>query len=163
MWAPTPAGSGPCGRFGDGKPLPFGDDVCGDGSIDEGVSAKWASETALGENAHRIAQSQNWGIDTVNGPFLRFATLEDTYDAEAGTQFQAALGFIVFEGSAGNVPKTTYGVGIDDMTVEWSEEHPIEQTATDGCGNKTCTTGPRAGKLCFNNDDCGAGNTCGGR
>src|SRR5262249_50188187 len=83
-------------------------------------------------------------------------------DAEAGNQFQAALGFIVFEGSSGNVPKTTYGVGIDDMTVEWSEEHPIEQTATDGCGNKTCTNGPRSGKLCFNNDDCGAGNTCGG-
>src|SRR4030095_14584996 len=39
--------TGPCGRFGDGKPLPYGDDVCGDGSIDEGVSAKWAAETAL--------------------------------------------------------------------------------------------------------------------
>jgi len=90
------------------------------------------------------------------------ATLEDTYDAEAGDQFQAALGFIVFQGSPGNVPKTTYGVGLDDMTVEWSEEHPIEQTATEGCGNKTCTGGPRAGKLCFNTDDCGAGATCGG-
>src|SRR5262249_15476221 len=128
--------TGPCGRLGDGKPKPYGDDQCGDGSVDEGVSAKWGAETVNGENGHRISQDQNWGIDTVNGPFLRFTPLEDVYDTEAGNQFQAAVGFVVFEGTAGNVPKTTYGVGIDDMTVEWSEEHPIEQTPTEGCGNK---------------------------
>lgn len=155
-------GNGTCGHNGDGKPIPYGDDVCGDGAIDEGVSAKWATETVLGENGHRIAQTQNWDIGTLNGPALRVTTLEDTYDAEAGNSFQAALGFVVFESSAAAPPKTTYGVGVDDMTVEWSEEHPIEQTATEGCGNKSCTGGPRAGKLCFNTDDCGAGGTCGG-
>src|SRR6185295_7044692 len=51
---------------------------------------------------------------------------------------------------------------IDDVTVEWAESHPIQQGATAGCGTKTCTGGPRAGKLCFNTDDCGAGGTCGG-
>src|SRR5262249_29557984 len=39
---------------------------------------------------------------------------------------------------------------------------PIEQAPTDGCGSRTCTGGTRAGKLCFNTDDCGAGGTCTG-
>ena len=58
---------GPCGRFGSGKPLPYGDDVCGDGSIDESLSDRWAAETAVGEYpieavammdriAHRVQQ-----------------------------------------------------------------------------------------------------------
>ena len=33
------------------------------------------------------------------------ATLEDTYDAEAGNQFQAALGFIVFEEAPATSPR----------------------------------------------------------
>ncbi len=134
------AGQGPCGRYGNGKPMPYGDDVCGDGSVDESTSDKWAAETALGENGHRIAQNQNFNISIENGPFLRFTPLEDFYDREAGESFQGAIGFIVYEGTPYSVPKYTYGASLDDMTVEWSESHPVEQAATGGCGNKTCTT-----------------------
>ena len=92
-------GQGPCGRYGNGKPIPYGDDVCGDGSVDESTSDKWAAETALGENGHRIAQNQNFNISMQGGPYLRFTPLEDYYDREAGESFQGAIGFEVFEGS----------------------------------------------------------------
>ena len=90
------------------------------------------------------------------------ATLEDTYDREAGNTFQGAIGFVVFEGSYSAIPKNSYGLAIDDMTVEWSESHPVQQAPAAGCGGKTCLGGPRAGQLCFNNDDCGTGYACSG-
>lgn len=150
-----PSGQGPCGRFGNGRPRPYGDDVCGDGSIDEGVSEKWATETALGENGHRIAQSQNWPVTS-----YRLTPLEDVYNAEAGNSFQGAVGFTVYEGYTGNQTISTYGAAIDDMTLEWSESHPVEQAGPAGCGSATCTGGPRSGSLCFNDDDCGSGFSC---
>lgn len=149
-------GPGACTRTGTGAPRPYGDDVCGDGSIDEGVSALWSAETALGENGHRIAQNQNWPADSS----YRLTPLEDRYDAEAGNSFQGAVGFVVYEGTAGSVPLNTYGAAIDDMSLEWAESHPVQQASASGCGVSTCTGGPRSGSLCFNDDDCGSGFSC---
>lgn len=159
------AGTGPCGHFGDGKPKPYGDDSCGDGSVDESLQAAWTSAALSSELGHRLGQTQNWNIEVLNGPTLRLQTLEDVYDREAGNRVQGAFGFLVFEGSNGNPAVQSYGAAFDDVTVEWAELHPIQQTGAKGCGGGICDSLPgsqRAGKLCFNNDDCGAGHTCAG-
>ena len=154
--------SGTCGHYGDGKPKPYGDDVCGDGSLDESVSAKFVNDVGAAENGMRLSQTQNWNMGVLNGPVLRFQTLEDVYDSEAGTKMQAAFGFIVFEGSASNPAVQSYGAAVDDVTVEWQESHPIQQAGAAGCGSGTCSGGTRPGLLCFDNTDCGAGGTCNG-
>jgi len=74
---------------------------------------------------------RNFDQQEVNGPDMRFSTLEDIY-GPSGDTFQAALGFRVFEGDATISPTTSYGVGVDDMRIMWREYKLIED-ATD-CG-----------------------------
>lgn len=155
--------TGPCGHFGNGKPRPYGDDVCGDGRLDENLSPRWVDPTANGTPsfpsesvpARALGQSQNWNIGVFNGPFLRYQTLEDVYDAESGEQFQIAFGYRNFEGSAGLAAVQSYGAAVDDIQFDWTESHPVEQTAVQGCGTGVCSSGARVGELCFNADDCG--------
>ena len=97
----------------------------------------------------------------VGGPVLRARTLEDIYDGEAGNKIQAALRLPRVRGSDSNPAEQSYGAAIDDVTIEWKESHPIQQVAGAGCGGN-CSGGSRAGKLCFNTDDCGVGGSCSG-
>jgi hypothetical protein len=63
---------------------------------------------------------RNFDITRVRGPDLRFTTLEDLY-GDAGNSFQGALGFWEQEGISGSQPSPGYGVGVDDMVIEWRE------------------------------------------
>jgi len=47
-------------------------------------------------------------------------TLEDIY-GDTGNSFQAAIGFVAFEGTPASIAKQSYGVSIDDMVVKWRE------------------------------------------
>ena len=48
------------------------------------------------------------------------STLEDLY-GETGNSFQAAMGFVSFEGTSSDPATQSYGMGLDDMYVEWRE------------------------------------------
>jgi hypothetical protein len=78
----------------------------GDGLIDEFVAPN--------------GPVRNFGITRSGGPDLRFTTLEDLY-GDAGNSFQGALGFRAQEGTTGGQPAPGYGVGVDDMVIEWRE------------------------------------------
>ena len=51
-----------------------------------------------------------------NGP----ATLEDIY-GDTGNTFQAAIGFVAFEGTDSNIAEQSYGISLDDMVIKWRE------------------------------------------
>jgi hypothetical protein len=73
---------------------------------------------------------RNMNLEEVNGWIDgRYYTLEDLY-GEDGVNYQGALGFAVFEGSASSQPVGAYGVGVDDMVVEWKEVRLDEDTTT---------------------------------
>ena len=99
------------------------DDDDGDTLIDEFVTAN--------------GPIRNFDITQVNGPDMRFATLEDIY-GDAGNSFQGALGFWVQEGITGTQPSPGYGVGIDDMVVEW-REYSLAKDST-SCASGVCAT-----------------------
>jgi len=97
------------------------DDV--DGLIDEFVTAN--------------GPIRNFDMTQVNGPDLRFSTLEDIY-GDAGNSFQGALGFWEQEGISGNQPSAGYGVGVDDMVIEWREFSLAKDTTS--CATGVCAT-----------------------
>ena len=66
-----------------------------------------------------------------------YRTLEDFY-GDTGETFQAAVGFVNFEGTAQVPAKKDYGLAIDDMFVEW-REFTLEQDASD-CADGSCAT-----------------------
>ncbi len=130
---PTPPASGRIVNFCvnsvdvAGKPTPYGDDVCGDGTTDEGVAATFGTNTS-------IRQGRNWGAATVLGQNILFNTYEDIY-GPAGREWAGELSFIVSEGQgAAGKGKASYGMAIDDMVIEWQESHPIAQAGS------SCTT-----------------------
>jgi hypothetical protein len=63
---------------------------------------------------------RNHDIVAFNGPDMRFGTLEDIY-GDTGDNFQAAIGFINFEGTTDSVAQQSYGVALDDMVFKWRE------------------------------------------
>ena len=72
-----------------------------------------------------------------NGPDMRFQTLEDFY-GDTGNTFQAAVGFVNFEGTAQVPAKQDFGLAVDDMFVEW-REFTLEQDTSD-CDDGQCAT-----------------------
>jgi hypothetical protein len=55
---------------------------------------------------------------------MRFGTLEDVY-GDSGNSFQGAIGFYSVQGTpAQAVPANGYGIGLDDMVVQWKEFQP---------------------------------------
>jgi hypothetical protein len=88
---------------------PLDDDLDNDtdGQIDEFVTAN--------------GPIRNMDISANDGPDMRFTKLEDLY-GETGDTFQAALSLLTFEAAPYDPPNTVgYGVGVDDMVVQWRE------------------------------------------
>lgn len=118
-----------------GVPVGYGDDVCGDGAIDEGVNSVFAWINGSAPWGNR--QLRNSGIGVANGVAEggwpngnpRYNTLEDYY-GPAGSTWQGEIGFYVGEPTGTTAAGKSYGLGIDDMVVEWQESHPVAQTGT---------------------------------
>jgi hypothetical protein len=115
----------------DGVPVAEGDDVCGDGSIDEFVSGAFGTSTTIRQERNMRIDGDANGVGGVGTPVgdIRFNTLEDFYGELVGPDWQGEVGMVTFEGSGGQ-SKQSYGIGIDDMVVEWMEVHPIAQAGT---------------------------------
>ncbi|MDQ7007713.1 MAG: hypothetical protein Q9Q40_10800 [Acidobacteriota bacterium] len=122
------------------KPINAGagwDDTCGDGQTDEGVFAAFSTDAAS-DGTFKYHSERPMGPELVNGIArggrgagkFEFNTLEDFY-FPVGDTWQAEVGFAVFEAS-GDPAVASYGLGIDNMVVEWKEVHPIDQ-AQDNC------------------------------
>jgi hypothetical protein len=95
-------------------------------------------DTLIDEFVTANGPIRNFDIVQVNGPDLRFATLEDIY-GEAGNSFQGSLGFWAQEGlTGGNQPVAAYGVGVDDMVLEW-REYSLAKDST-SCATGVCAT-----------------------
>jgi len=110
----------PCNSTKDCQVLGLG--VCnatGDVAIDEFVTV--------------TGPYRNHDITAWNGPDMRFTTLEDIY-GDSGNTFQAAIGFIDFEGTPTNQSKASYGMAVDDLVIKWREVS-LQTDAT------VCTTG----------------------
>ena len=70
-------------------------------------------------------------------PGMRLFTLEDLFGDTANT-FQAAIGFIAFEGTPNTpAPAQSYGLAVDDMVVAW-REFTLEQDTTDCAVSGSC-------------------------
>ncbi|NJN63633.1 MAG: hypothetical protein HC882_01325 [Acidobacteria bacterium] len=112
-----------------GVPTGFGDDVCGDGQTDENVNADF------GTQATSLLQRRNFDVSAGNGVGdagrgagdPRFNTLEDLYGPE-GQAWQGEVGLLVSEPEGNTAAVPSYGIGIDDMVLQWKEIHPIGQT-----------------------------------
>ncbi len=118
-----------------GVPIAFGDDICGDGQVDENVLADVGTGAGL-------RQLRNAGISLLNGVGgggfpngdPRYNTMDDVW-GPTGQSWAGELGFHVFEPLGENTTQPAYGMGIDDMVIEWIETKPIDDTAA------VCNTG----------------------
>ena len=81
---------------------------------------------------------RNMDIYAFNGWDMRFNTLEDIY-GDTGEFFQAGVGMINFEKPDADAadPFSGYGVGVDDMVIEWREFNLVAD-ATTCAGNGEC-------------------------
>ena len=79
---------------------------------------------------------RNMDITKAGGPDMRYTTLEDLYGA-SGNTFQAAIGFVNFEGTQANQARQSYGVAVDDMVVKW-REFSLDPDATDCAVEGSC-------------------------
>ena len=68
----------------------------------------------------------------------RFNTLEDIY-GDTGNTFQAAVGFVNFEGDTTGAAQSSYGMGVDDMVVKW-REFTLDEDVTDCDVNFACAS-----------------------
>lgn len=115
-----------------GVPTAYGDDVCGNASTDENVNATIVTGTTSG-----LRQVRNFEVGNVangiggsgrnNGQML-YNTLEDFY-GPVGKGWGSEVGFIVQEATGTTAPVPSYGLGVDDMVLEWQETHPVAQVA----------------------------------
>ncbi|MBP7146104.1 MAG: S8 family serine peptidase [Acidobacteria bacterium] len=120
-----------------GRPTAFGDDSCGDGTVDENVAATFGTNTSLRQIRNfeliRIGNSSQVGLGG--------NTLEDLW-GPTGTAWAGEIGWGVFEGLSDPAIRG-YGMGIDDMVVEWQESHPVAQV-----GNKCNVSNPAFNGQC---------------
>ncbi len=70
---------------------------------------------------------RNMNFTQVNGPDMRFTTLEDIY-GDSGEAFQLALGFYVNEPTPSSPARTGYGAAVDDVNIQWREFRLDEDT-----------------------------------
>jgi hypothetical protein len=64
------------------------------------------------------------------------ATLEDIY-GDTGNAFQAAIGFVNFQGTPNSQAQQSYGLAVDDMVVKW-REFVLDPDATDCEASGSC-------------------------
>jgi hypothetical protein len=122
---------GPCpgcpsapGEMGWARPLDDDLDNDTDGLVDEYVRPN--------------GPIRNMDLFAVNGPDMRFYKLEDLY-GDTGETFQAALTMMTFEKTpAEQDPRTSYGLGVDDMVIEWREYTLVDDAAS--CGGGQCAS-----------------------
>ena len=103
---------------------PLDDDIDNDtdGAVDEYVTAN--------------GPARNMDLNAVNGPDMRFNTLEDLY-GDTGEFFQGSIGLWNFEaGPADPAPPIGYGMGVDDVVVEWREFSLVQDTTDCGTGGE---------------------------
>jgi hypothetical protein len=83
---------------------------------------------------------RNMDVFAYNGLDLRFTTFEDVY-GPTGDSWQAAIGMFNFEQASptADPPGPAYGIGIDDMVVEWKEISLVPD-ATDCTTSGACAT-----------------------
>ena len=81
---------------------------------------------------------RNMDITAFNGPDLRFITVEDVA-GKTKNRFQAAIGIVNFEkiDPSSEDPATSYGIGVDDVVVEW-QEISLVVDATDCATGGSC-------------------------
>jgi hypothetical protein len=100
---------GPAALLTLGLPRPLDDDIDQD------------SDALIDEFVKKNGPIRNMDLFAVNGPDMRFSTLEDIY-GKTGTSFQASIGLLTFEAEpAADPPVASYGVGVDDAVLEWRE------------------------------------------
>jgi hypothetical protein len=119
-WGPCPGCPSVPGELGWARPLDDDLDNDSDGVIDEYVRAN--------------GPIRNMDISAVNGPDMRFDKLEDLY-GDTGETFQAALTMMTFERTPSEqFPQISYGIGVDDMVIEWREYTLVDDAASCGAG-----------------------------
>lgn len=123
-----------------GDPIGFGDDECGTAAAAGGAPNATDEYVTDFGGVPTVRQYRNASLALNNGIAgggrgggdPRFNALEDFY-GEGGQSWSTELGFFVYEQEPGdNAPIAGYGLGIDDMVIEWQETHPIGQTV-DAC------------------------------
>ena len=113
------------GPFGTALPLDDDVDNDSDGQTDEFVTAN--------------GPLRNFDLSAFNGPDLRVTTWEDLF-GDSGNTFQAALGYVVLEGTPSNVADSkSYGVTVDDVVVEW-REYELAADGSDCAGSGECAS-----------------------
>jgi hypothetical protein len=103
---------------------PLDDDIDNDG------------DAAIDEFVQDDGPYRNHDLVAFNGPDMRFFTLEDIY-GDTGNSFQAGLGFVAFEGTAGSQAQQSYGMAVDDLVVKW-REFTFDSDVTDCATTGSC-------------------------
>ena len=110
------------GDLGWAGPLDDDIDNDSDGAVDEYVTAN--------------GPVRNMDLNAVNGPDMRFNMLEDLY-GKTGEFFQGSIGMWNFEaGPADPTPPMGYGIGVDDVVVEWREFSLVQDDTDCGTGGE---------------------------
>lgn len=81
---------------------------------------------------------RNMNFTQVNGPDMRFTTLEDIY-GDSGEGFQLALGFYVNEPTPSSPSFAGYGAGVDDVVVQW-REYRLDEDTTNCATSGACAS-----------------------
>jgi hypothetical protein len=103
---------------------PLDDDIDNDG---DGLTDEYVTTTG---------PVRNMDLNAVNGPDMRFSTLEDLF-GDTGEFFQASIGFWNFEASPGEAaPPIGFGIAVDDVVVEWREFSLIQDTTDCNTGGE---------------------------
>jgi hypothetical protein len=85
--------------------------------------------SAIDEYVTPAGPIRNYDLQAWNGPDLRFSTLEDEY-GPTGEYFRAAIGLRTREPAPSSpAAEPGYGLGVDDMVVEWREFTLVEDAA----------------------------------
>jgi hypothetical protein len=84
---------------------------------------------------------RNMDLNAANGPDMRFDMLEDLY-GETGDFWQASIGMWNFEASPYEpAPPISYGIGVDDVVVEWREFSLVQDTTDCATGGECAVVG----------------------
>jgi hypothetical protein len=96
-------------------------------------------DAGIDEYVQKNGPGRNFGIQNLNGPDMRFTTLEDFY-GDTGDAFQAALGFNNREPDVNTLGYTSgLGIAVDDMVISWKETR-LDPDTHSCAGSGECAT-----------------------
>jgi len=105
-------------------------------------------DAGIDEFVTKNGPGRNFDITDLNGPDMRFTTLEDFY-GDTGTAFQAALGFNNREPDLNTLGISPgLGVAVDDMVIAWKETR-LDADTTNCSGAGECATVETASGLSY--------------